>query len=278
MKSAVGSLCDEIICLRTPPAKGSTTKTKPKRMTAYSRRTELLVACYNTAFVVLTLVWKTVGLEWLLPNGLGQAWNEIFDPQRRYYPRRFDDQDEAAYDFVYLILYGILGLLGQSASIMLVVSPRKKKKNCQLWWRLFATFHVVISIYHVVYAHGMVQGKLILPENSQYFLQVLTAMETMISLDFAVRPTYNRTRKIRLDFLSFCTVTPWGLHLLFNWFNLNNDILADQINFPFFIALPFLLCARELKSIVMGQKEDDDEDKQHEEGGDGNDSDKKKGN
>ena len=82
-----------------------------------TKKTETIVAKFNLSIVLLTIVWKSIGLDWL-PMGLGQAFNSIFDPSDNYYPRH--DRHETAYNLFYLLLYGIFGLVAQWSSLKLV--------------------------------------------------------------------------------------------------------------------------------------------------------------
>jgi hypothetical protein len=213
----------------------------------YSKQTERFVATANMLVVILIIVWKTVGLNWL-PLGLGDAWVRTMDPSEPYYPRH--NRRETEYNFFYLLFYGIFGLWAQWSSLKLVSNPYDKlAKN------VFGAFHASIAVYHILFAMRIIEGKSLLlnisPSYGKYFIQVVYLLCFVVALDFFLKP-YDVRRKTSLDLLSFFNITPPGAHMIILWIGLESETVAYFINGICLVVIPFILSVMETRRILFG--------------------------
>lgn len=225
------------------------------KMIKYPRLVEIVVSGLNLLFVVITFLWKTVGLSWV-PFGLGQAWAKVLHPDGFFWPRH--GRSEPQYLLFHLLLYCFGGTLAQLSSWKLVMDPTNQTART-----FFGGFHVCIAIYHTVVSFGIIQGKCILLEKpiwSDYpFIrvcyQVMFTMELVVALNYLLstgsRQGSDGTRhyqqqKTSLDMLSLSNFIPMlTFTLMISFLDFQDEWIAFWINATFYGILPFLLLSLE---------------------------------
>ena len=125
---------------------------------------EIPMAYSALGFASMSLLWKSpFGIDWI--PLVGPAWEQIFtahsaaDNTARIpqYPRRAEGDD--FWHIVYLMMYGVLGTTAQYCGIM--ISRRSiSRTTLVLYSRIYACFHVVIGIHHLIWSQNMAHGKL----------------------------------------------------------------------------------------------------------------------
>lgn len=107
----------------------------------------LALTCLGLALI--TLIWKTVGLEFV------PGWEEMFGGVGSQYPRR-DESLAPAWKISYLMMYGVLGTAATTAG--LIVSCRRGALTApagaavSTLARILGAFHVLIGIHHTLWA------------------------------------------------------------------------------------------------------------------------------
>ncbi|MFK7819787.1 MAG: hypothetical protein AB8G99_13790 [Planctomycetaceae bacterium] len=220
------------------------------------RPLEYLVAIFVINITLFTIIWKTVGLSWL-PFGLAEAFQDVFTAG--YYPRD-TQRHELAYDIFFLITYGLLGTAAQFASLQIARNRRREpfEPGRSRW--VFASFHIVIAAYHVLFVFQIVKGKMLLdniPPWQMIATQVLYVLEFIMAVEllFLSNSTFFR-RKVCLDLLSACNLLP----LLFFWgFAIAgyNDPAANKlVGTLLFAILPLALMATEWGTWMASAQSD----------------------
>ena len=227
-------------------------------MIPYSPQVELLVSALNLLFVVITILWKTVGLRWI-PWGLGPAWeDQVLAEDGFFWPRH--NRLEAQYLWFHLMLYCVGGTVAQIASWIMVHNPHHSAAPT-----FFGGFHVSIALYHIAVAFRWVQGKSVLLDQAQIWKDypwIRTCSQIMFVMEWVVAGHYfwtspgmtraeqqqKRQQKISLDVLSllnFIPMTVFTLSLAFLGDVLNDEWKAFWVNVTCYGILPSLVLALE---------------------------------
>ena len=212
-------------------------KNNPKDGLDPFRILEYPVAVFCLNITLFTILWKSIGLSWL-PFQLDERFQEIFT--EGYYARDLETR-ENEYRLLFLFLYGILGTTAQIASLF-IARIRRNGGAPGVHRYVFAGFHVLIAVYHVLFVFQIVQGKMILDgmaswqmfaSKTLYLLELLMACELL----FATRQTFFR-RKVCLDLVSACNLIPFLIFWGFAAGGLKNHTLTKIVEYSFFAVMP----------------------------------------
>lgn len=124
------------------------------------------MAILTLFMTVLSVLWKSpIGVKWI--PFLGPAMMQIMETRMEgqgdgdavyqrpaQYPRRQgDDDDDAKWEFIYLCMYGIFGVLAQYGG-------RKLSQGQPLvrWALLYGIFHLTLGVHHLMWAVPGVLG------------------------------------------------------------------------------------------------------------------------
>ena len=226
-------------------------------MIKYPKEGEALVSALNILFVVITFLWKTVGLGWV-PFGLGPAWEQkVLAEDGYFWPRH--DRQEAQYLWFHIMLYCVGGTVAQISSWNLVQRPFHQTAQT-----LFGGFHVGIALYHSAVAFRFVRGKSILLEKAiwndypwiRMASQVLFTMELVVALNYLVgvsstgrtRPAddHLQQQKISLDILSLLNFGPMTIFTLsIAFLDFQDEWIAFWVNAVCYGILPLLVLSLE---------------------------------
>ena len=209
------------------------------------RFTELPAAWFLLSITVFTILWKSVGLAWL-PFGLDERFMEVFT--KGYYPRDMEVR-ENEYNLFFLLLYGCLGTAAQYASIKIAGMRALRTHRIGFQRHVFATFHLLIAVYHVLFVFRIVHGKMILDDILPAQM-VLTRVFYLLELTMAVElftanaKTFYR-RKVCLDLVSGCNLIPLLIFWGFAVSGYQNPLATQLIGGAFFAVVPFSLMLTE---------------------------------
>lgn len=209
------------------------------------RRLEYPVAIFVINITLFTILWKTVGLSWL-PFGLDESFNAVFTGG--YYPRDMR-RHESAYNLFFLFAYGVLGTAAQIASLRIAGKRRSSDPQPGHSRWVFAAFHVVIAVYHVLFVFQIIKGKMLLDgiapwqmfaTQALYVLELVMAIELLL----ASKASFFR-RKVCMDVLSMCNLLPLVFFWGFATVGFNNANANKIVEILFFAFLPLLVLISE---------------------------------
>lgn len=200
-------------------------------------------ACITLSLAAVTLIWKAFGLHWL-PT-LGAATHAIFEVKQNgdlaQYPRR--PEDEAFWNIVYLLMYGLLGTTAQYGG--LIISSRhdvvRKNSGTQTtdaskklarWAQLYAIFHTIIGYHHICWALNYRRyGKLEMWRYDFPFIHALTALTAFGLICHALQILRGVTGKSKIHWndigsrktiMDACTITTFTSFFVFLLYNAAN--------------------------------------------------------
>lgn len=223
--------------------------------TPYPSWLERAAAYHNLAFTGATIVWKTVGLDWV------PGFNQIF--AKGYYPRR-KTPEERRYNLFYLSLYGVAGLASQVSGMKLLGKDSLESPGDRKHHMIFGVVHTAYSIYHIVFAFsfdrgfGMSTAFASKPRAVAWAGRVMYCMELAVSLLF-ISGKYSRHRKITLDLASASNLLPLALYLPMTWFGFFDRRVVESIGSAFFVVFPFVLFAADLARPALSKDSEKEE-------------------
>ena len=213
----------------------NSTRLDPFRVLEYP----VAILCLNVT--IFTILWKSVGLSWL-PFGLADRFQEVFTGG--YYGRDMQT-NEWQYNLFFFVLYGLLGTAAQVASLRIASIRRTPGAQPGAWRYIFAIFHVLIAIYHVLFVFQFVKGKLLLDRMASWQMlasQALYVLELVMAVEllFVANSTFFR-RKVCLDVVSACNLLPFLIYWGFAIAGFNNHSVTKAVEYFFFAIAPLTL-------------------------------------
>lgn len=110
---------------------------------------ELPLAYICAGLAIVTLIWKTVGLDFV------PGWEEMFGGVGAQYPRRVVPMSRG-WSLAYLLMYGVLGTVATVSSVLVtrnrgdLLAPVGREVS--RYAKCHGFFHVVLGCHHVLWA------------------------------------------------------------------------------------------------------------------------------
>lgn len=124
-------------------------KDKAPRYRLFAAWAEVPLAFACLGLAAVTLVWKTIGLEFL------PGWEEMFGGVGSQYPRRVESM-APAWKLGYFMVYGVAGTVATTAGLILTCrrGPLSSPAGVTVsrCARILGAFHVLIGIHHTLWA------------------------------------------------------------------------------------------------------------------------------
>ncbi len=221
-------------------------ETKPQfRLFAAWAEVPLAYSCLCLA--VVTLVWKTLGLEFL------PGWDEIFGGVGSQYPRRVETV-APAWKLGYLLMYGVLGTAATIAGLLVTRRRGTLSSSAGVtisWYaRIVGGFHTLIGIHHTLWAVTAGSwGHLTLDQfdvPGLYLVGGIAGFATglhglRLLLSTSSDPTYRIVRsKIAVDGASLLTFTSVLIFFPMNAMGFPRNALLEQISWSIVFFGPVL--------------------------------------
>lgn len=209
--------------------------TKPRyRLLAAWAEAPLAFSCLCLA--VVTLIWKTVGLEFL------PGWEEMFGGLGSQYPRRVEPV-APAWKLGYFMMYGVLGTVATAAGVLVTCrrGPLSSPAGVAVstWAKILGGFHVLIGIHHTLWAATSgAWGHLTLEQfdvPGLYFVGGIAGCATgfhglRLLRSRSVDPTYRIVRsKIAVDGASLLTFVSVLIFFPMNALGVSRSALLEQV-------------------------------------------------
>ena len=232
-----------------PPSAIIMNKSVPQyRLFAPWAEVPLALTCLSLALI--TLIWKTVGLEFV------PGWEEMFGGVGSQYPRR-DESLAPAWKLGYLMMYGVLGTAATAAGVLVswrrgsLTAPARATVSALA--RILGAFHVLIGIHHTLWAVTRgAWGNLTLEQFDLPRLYVIAGVAGCVTGLHGLRlllirsdaPTYRIVRsKIAVDGASFLTFVSVLIFFPMNALGMSRNADLEQVAWALVFVGPLIWLA-----------------------------------